>query len=184
MQCPINLHLDQLGEVISELEESLAEYMYGAAVMCLHYNEHKSGVPCEVRDFEERLADATISWTKQYSDKIRRTFGDTDYAVEFAAEGIACLTIDAFTEYTVVERAVRHDGVDFWLAQAGPDARYPFQRTARMESKGITEARYPSDITYALKSGVDQVKQSDQSQLPAYIIATELSKPVIYMVRR
>lgn len=179
---PIVLDLDQLSDVISELDESLAGYMYGAAVMCLQHNEHQSGVPCELRNFEKKLADTAIVWTKPYSDRIRRTFGETGYAAEFAGEGIACLTIRAYTEFKVVERSVRNDGVDFWLADK-LDV-YPFQRAARMESKGITQARSESDIRDAINQGIKQSKKSDRSLLPAYIIATDFGRPVICMVQR
>ncbi len=178
----IVLDLDQLQDAISDLDESLAEYMYCAAVMCLHHNEHKSGVLCELRDFEVSLAETVIVWSRPFSDRIRKTFGDTSYAVEFAAEGISCLTIRAFTEYKIVERAVRKDGVDFWLADESD--MYPMQYTARMESKGITRARSAGDIRTALRQGVSQSKQSDDTLLSAYIIATDFGQPVICMVQR
>ncbi len=179
---PTVLDLDQLNDAITELDQSLADYLYSAAVMCLHYNEHHSGVKCELRNLESTLAQAAIVWTKPYSEKIRRTFGETGYAVEFAAEGLSCLTIRAFTKYKIVERSVKKDGVDFWLADEYDV--YPFQHTARMESKGITKARSDSDIRNAVSRGITQSKQSDHTLLPAYIIATDFGQPVICMVQR
>lgn len=176
------LDLDQITEAITELDQSLADYMYGAAVMCLHENRHQSGVSCALQNLEEALGEMKIVWTKPFSERIRRTFGETGYAVEFAAEGISCLVIRAVTEFKVVERSVRHDGVDFWLADK-LDV-HPFQLAARMESKGITKARYFSDIREAIKNGIAQSKQSDHTHLPVYIIATDFGKPLICMVQR
>ena len=112
------------------------------------------------------------------------TFGDTDYAVEFAAEGIACLTIRATTNYTAIKRSQRNDGVDFWLAESDDLDTLAFQFAARLESKGITEARYPSDIKAKVDEGVNQTKRSDTTRLPAYIIVTDFGKPIIVMVQR
>lgn len=178
------LDLDRLHQAIPEMTESLVGYICEAAVFCFHHHRHRSGVECQIRNLEEILASASIVWTRQFSDRIARTYGDTDYAVEYAAECIACLTVRELTDYTVIERSQRHDGVDFWLAERDEDDAHSFQRAARMESKGITGARYPSDITYPLNKGVEQSKQSDQFRLPAYIIATEFSQPIIYMVQR
>ena len=184
MANPIVIDEEMLREAIPGLIESLAGYMHGAILMCLHHHGHQSGLPCQLRDFEKTLATTEIIWTKPFTDSIRRTYGETSYAVEFAAEGIACLTIRAFTEYTVIERSIKHDGVDFWLAARDDGGEYPFQRAARMESKGITHARSLRDIKTATDKGINQSKQSDHTLLPAYIIATEFSKPVIYMVQR
>ncbi|MDE2749517.1 MAG: hypothetical protein OXI34_11185 [Chloroflexota bacterium] len=184
MANPTVLDLDQLRKAIPYMSVNLADLIHEAVVMCFHHGQHRSGVACQIRDFENILAAATIVWTKSFSDIIQRTFGETGYAVEFAAEGIACLTITEFTEYTVIERSIRHDGVDFWLASKDETGRHTFQRAARMESKGITEARYPSDIKNQLDRGIKQTKQSDHTDLPVYIIATEFSQPVIYMVQR
>ena len=184
MADPTVIDVDHLREAIPEMSESLVEYIYDAIVMCLNHHHHQTGVPCELRDFEKTQAAAALVWTRSYSDRIERTFGETSYAVEFAAEGIACLTIRAFTEYTVIERSIKHDGVDFWLADKDEAGRYPFQRAARMESKGITQARSLSDIRSSVTKGIEQTKQSDHTHLPVYIIATEFSQPVIYLVQR
>lgn len=184
MANPIVIDVDMLREAIPGLTESLAGYMQGAILMCLHHHSHQTGVRCELRDLEKLLAAAAIVWTKPYSDSIERTYGETSYAVEFAAEGIACLTIRAYTQYTVIRRSIKDEGVDFWLAERDDEDNYIFQCAGRMESKGITEARYLSDITYSIDKGIEQSKQTDHTRLPAYIIATEFSKPVIYMVQR
>jgi len=180
----IILDLDKLNRALPHVSESLVEYMYDAAVFVLNHHRHPSGLNCELRNLEEKLNNARLVWTRPYSECMENTFGDTSYAVEFAAEGVACLTIRATTQYTAIRRSQRNDGVDFWLAESDDLDRFPFQFAARMESKGITEARYPSDIKARIEEGTNQSKRSDQSRLPAYIIATDFGKPVIVMVQR
>ena len=180
----IVIDLDKLQEAVPEMTESLVGYIYDAAVYCLHHGSHLSGVGCEVRDYESKVMDATMVWTKQYSGRIERTYGETDYAVEFAGEAVACLMVRELTDYTVIERSQRHDGVDFWLAERRDEDKFRFHREARMESKGITEARYPSDIKTKVDGAITQTKRSDHTLLPAYIIVTEFSGPVILMVQR
>ena len=99
-------------------------------------------------------------------------------------EGIAFLTIIAFTEYTVIERSQIGEGIDFWLARKEDVDEFSFQRDARMEVKGITEAEYESQIIGQVRNGIEQSKGSDDTGLPAYIIVTEFSRPVVYMVQR
>ena len=180
----IVLDLDKIHESIPEMAKSLADYMYDAAVFCFHHHGYSSGRRCEVRNLEETFEITSLVWTRQITDRILRTFGDTSYAVEFAAEGIACLTIQALTPYTVFKRSQRNDGVDFWLTENFDQDSYTLQRAARMESKGITDAIYPSDIKTPLDAGYIQSRKSDDTGLPVFIIATEFSKPVIVMVQR
>ena len=178
------LDFDKLKLAFPRVRTSLLEYIYDAAVFLLNHHDHEAGLRFEIRNLEERLNFATLVWTRPYSECMINTFGDTGYAVEFAAEGMACLTIRATTKYTAIKRSQRNDGVDFWLAEREDLDRFPFQFAARMESKGITEARYPSDIKARLEEGANQSKRSDNSQLPAYIIVTDFGKPVIVMVQR
>lgn len=178
------LNLDTLAEAIPGLSAALAQTMYEAAVMCLELHWHESGVSCKVRGLANALAETEVRWTGRFSDRIRRTFGDTTFAVEMAAEGLACLTIRELTDYIVIERAVRGDGIDFWLALREREADHTRERAASMECKGIFEARFESDIAYRLRQGLRQSERSGYTNLPAFVIVSEFSNPVIYMVAR
>lgn len=178
------LGLDTLNQALPHVRASLVEYICDAAVFLLNHHRHLSGLSCELRNLEEKLNNARFVWTRPYSECMENTFGSTGYAVEFAAEGVACLTIRATTKFTAIRRSQRNDGVDFWLAESDDLDRFPFQFAARMESKGITEARYPSDIKAKVDEGINQSKRSDKTRLPAYIIVTDFGKPVIVMVQR
>lgn len=178
------LDLDKLNQALPRVRASLINYIYDAAVYLLHHHRHETGLCCEIRSLDEKLNDAKLVWSRPYAEEMINTFGDTDYAVEFAAEAVACLTIRATTKYTAIKRSQRYDGVDFWLAESEDLDRFPFQFAARMESKGITKARYPSDIKAKVDEGIIQSKRSDESLLPVYIIVTDFGEPVIVKVQR
>ena len=178
------LDLDKIRQALPRVRTSLIDYIYDAAVFLLPHHRHQSGLRCEISSLAENLYFATLVWTRPFSESMTNTFGDTDYAVEFAAEGLACLTIRATTNYTAIKRSQRNDGVDFWLAESDDLDGFEFQFAARMECKGITEARYPSDIKAKVDEGINQSKRSDSARLPAYIIVTDFGKPIIVMVRR
>lgn len=178
------LDLDTLTQALPRVRASLIEYIYDAAVFLQNHHRYQTGLCCEIRSLEEMLHNARLVWTRPYSECMENTFGDTSYAVEFAAEGIACLTIRATTEFTAIRRSQRNDGVDFWLTESDDRDKFPFQFAARMESKGITEARYPSDIKSKIEEGSNQSKRSDESRLPAYILVTDFGEPVVVKVQK
>lgn len=178
------LNLDDLSADIPALTDSLALRMQEAVVMCMEPHGHSSGVLCELRNLHEVLAELRIKWRMSYSDPIRRSFGDSRNAAERAGEAIAILTVIAVEDYSVVECARIGDGFDFWLSPANDDDDddYLFQDAMGLESKGLSHARFPSDITGAIKDGIAQIVNSKNAEVPALVVATEFSRPVIYMV--
>ncbi len=177
------LDLDDLTTDIPALTDSFATQMQEAVVMCMTPHNHASGVSCHLRDVDKVHGEVSIKWQTQYSDRIRRAFGEARNAAEKAGEGIAILTILARTDYTVVERARIGDGFDFWLSLSDEDDQFPFQLEAGLEAKGLSGARYPSEIVRAINDGIDQIRESINASVPAWVVATEFSRPVIYMVQ-
>jgi len=151
--------------------------------MCMTPHNHASGVACNLRDLDQLLGEVKIKWQTLYSERIRRAFGEARNAAERAGEGIAILTILARTDYTVIERARIGDGFDFWLSRSDDDDEFLFQYEAGLEAKGLSYAQYPSQIAGAVNDGIGQIKKSDNADLPAWVLATEFSRPVIYMVQ-
>ncbi|MDE2949390.1 MAG: hypothetical protein OXT68_01370 [Chloroflexota bacterium] len=183
MSNPIVLNVDDLTEDIPALTSSFARLMQEAIVMCMMPHNHASGVLCNLQDLESVLEEVRIDWKTSYSERIRRAFGAPRNAAERAGEGIAILTILALTEYTVFERAPIGNGFDFWLSRNDEDDQFPFQYEAGLEAKGLSHAQYPSQIVRAVNDGIDQIKNSDNADLPAWVLATEFSRPVIYLVQ-
>ena len=177
------LDLDDLTTDIPALTASLAIHMQEAVVMCMNPHNHVPGVLCAVRDLDDELDTVRIQWKLSYSELIRRAFGNTRNAAEKAGEAIAILTVTAFTDYTVVERARIGDGFDFWISRNDDDHDFLFQQTIGLECKGLSNASYPSEIVAAVNRGIKQIKESPNAKFPALVLATEFSRPVVYMVQ-
>jgi len=177
------LDLDDLNTDIPALTASLAIHMQEAVVMCMNPHDHEPGVLCAVRDLDDELVTARIQWKMSYSDKIRRAFGNARNAAEKAGEAIAILTVTAVTDYTVVERARIGNGFDFWISQNDGENDYLFQQTIGLECKSLSNANYSSEIVAAVKRGIKQIEESTNANFPALVLATEFSRPVIYMVQ-
>ncbi|MCY4465391.1 MAG: hypothetical protein OXE46_07635 [Chloroflexi bacterium] len=180
---PIILDLDDLSTDIPALTGALALQMQEAVVMCMNSQEKSSGVSCDLRNLDEALGNLRILWKMSYSERIRRAFGDSRNAAERAGEAIAILTVLAFTDYTVIERARIGSGFDFWLSRTDDNEEYLFQHEMGLESKGLSHAKYPSQIVTAVRDGLAQIRKSKYAKLPALVVATEFSRPVIYMVQ-
>ena len=183
MVTPIILDLDDLTTDIPALTDSFAKQMQEAVVMCMRTHNHASDVSCNLRDLDQILGEVRIRWRTLYSERIRRAYGDARNAAERAGEGIAILTILALTDYSVFERARIGDGFDFWLSRSDDDDQFLFQREAGLEAKGLSDAKYPSQIVKAVNDGIDQTRKSPNASVPVWVLATEFSRPVIYMVQ-
>ena len=185
------LDLDDLSTDIPALTAAMALRMQEAVVMCMEPHGHSSGVSCELRNLDELLAGLRIQWKMSYSERIRRAFGESRNAAEQAGEAIAILVILRFTDFIVIERARIGSGFDFWLSRTDEDYDYLFQHEMGLEAKGLSHARYPSDITEAIKGGIAQIANAQKDQkdrdtnakVPGLIVATDFSRPTIYMVR-
>lgn len=178
------LDLETLFADLPFLTQWLAEQYYSALVVCLEYLRHEPGIQVEVRNLLESLADLKIQWSKPISEDDFRSWGEPRNAVEYAAEGIAWLIIRKFTDYTVMERSHIGDGVDFWLGTNADAKKRIFQRRARMEVKGRLRLTYDSQLRQVLREALRQTDRSDYTELPAFIVLVEFSRPLIYLVRK
>jgi hypothetical protein len=88
------------------------------------------------------------------------------------------------TGYTVVQRAVKGTGIDYWL---GEEDVLPFQNMARLEISGILHGE-ASDVQQRVKEKINQTRRSDMTisgnPLPAFIVVVEFSQPLAQVVRR
>lgn len=84
------------------------------------------------------------------------------------------------TEFTVIRRAVKGEGVDFWLGYKTD--KEPFQDVARLEVSGILEGN-ESKIKARVHQKKEQTYPTDDDY-SAYIVIVEFSKPVSYLERK
>lgn len=97
-------------------------------------------------------------------------FGTTlQEATQYGAYALALLLMRALTGYTVIERARKGTGFDWWL---GNDDNL-FQRKARLEVSGIlhgTKRRLNARVRARLR----QTRQSDELEIPAYVVRAKV----------
>ena len=105
---------------------------------------------------------------------------DTQELTEYAATGIAILLIVEMTEFTVIKRARKGEGIDYWLGRKSD--KPPFQNKARMEVSGIFTGN-ETKIKARVKQKKEQTFPTD-GDYPAYVIVVEFSKPVSYMEKK
>ena len=113
-----------------------------------------------------------VHWMSPHEDAAR-SWSDHPVAVEFGAYGVAFLLIRELTEFTVIERARKGHGFDYWL---GHDDEL-FQRKARLEVSGMSSGS-DQDIHARTKEKLNQTKPSDESGLAAYIVVVEFRHPI------
>ena len=178
------LDLESLFFELLVMTDWYAGECYSALLVCLEHNNHKSGTETDLRDLDETLVRLELVWTKPIEDNDRRNWGGPSNAAERAGEGMAWLIIHGFTDYTVIKRSLKKTGVDFWLGYKEDVEKLVFQDKARMEAKGRTELQYDSQIQRVVNEALEQTEQSDSTNLPAYIVVTEFSRPVIYLVKK
>ena len=165
------LNLDDLGNsYIPGITPNLGNALSEAGAICLESQGHLQGVRLAVRGLSDHSYG--LAWTPALQRAPRAW--QPNRATEFGAEGIAVLLAKNETQYTVIEATVRSTGIDYWL---GNESDITLQRKARLEVSGIRSA-HDSTITQRVNDKLTQTNQSDDTQLPAYVIVVEFSRPV------
>ena len=151
-----------------------------AGAVCLEEQGHSCSVTFSVNgDYKEAFTLVRPTVTEQ----MRRCWNDYDIATEHGAYGIACLLILVPTDYTIIRRSRRGTGFDYWVGYVESENELIFQDKARLEVSGLRSA---SDILVRarVRYKKTQTKKSDDSQLPAYVVVIEFSRPTGEVVRR
>lgn len=162
--------LDSLREGIPSFTPEFGSILAQVASFCLENQNHRCSVQMTVNgEYNDVLS---LSW-ESVTDQIRRNWNDLQEATEFGAVGIAILLIIRLTEYTVVQRAWKGTGFDYWL---GYKNDILFQNKARLEVSGILKGDKKM-VEYRVNQKIKQVETYD-SPLPAFIIVVEFSNPI------
>ncbi len=152
-----------------------------ASVVCLDNQGHKSGVTFEVFGYINQ--NIILSWETEVTPQIKDTWNDLQDATEDGASYLAILIIYHFTPYKVIKRSAKRTGFDYWLGEK-EDEQYPFQNKARLEISGILQENKKNPINRRADVKLIQTKQSDNLNLPAYIVIVEFSKPQSQVVKK
>lgn len=163
------LKLNRIPGITEALGGALAE----AASECLEDRGHDSGVAMQIDgDCVHRVQ---VLWTKHANPEQRaRAWNDTEVATEWGAYGVVALLIHELTDYTIVEKARKGGGFDFWLGGKGSDDPL-FQGKARLEVSGIREGDDQA-VQARVKRKMRQTVPSDGT-LPGVVAIVEFGAP-------
>lgn len=166
------LDLRNLDVGMPGITPALAQSMHEAAAVCLDHNSHVPGALLTINGAIQRT-DA-LDWTPPNTQTIN-SWADMQEATEKGACGIAALLVRDLTSLTVVERARKKTGFDYWL---GPKAVTTplFQQKKRLEVSGILAAAGNS-VNQRLNIKVNQVN-AVPSPLDALIVIVDFRTPL------
>ena len=160
------------------IESPLGESFAHAASVCLETGRHESGVTMPI---EGDIRKSYPVFWEGIDDQVRRSWADLQDATEMGAYGIAALVIVKLTEFTVIERARKGKGFDYWLGPKNKEAEL-FQNAARMEVSGILIGD-EGEIERRVRAKLAQVKPSP-GRHAAFIVVVEFGGPRTKMVRK
>lgn len=172
-----SLVLSDLLDGLPKLSPVLAGALAEAASVCLERYGHPDNVRMSVTgDYPVRYLVERLAVTDQHRD----SYTDTEEATEWGACGIAILMILDLTNYTVVQRAVKNTGFDYWLGEREDPI---LQKKARLEVSGIGIGTEGNIRTRAQRKH-RQTTKSDALQMEAIVVIVEFSTPAAHMESR
>jgi len=174
------LVLTELAKGLPGVTPAFGDALAEAGAICFDSQNHSVGVELKVNGtFEARYQ---VFW-QQVTDQMLRCWNDAEYTTEQGAYGVAFLLVLDLTEYTVIEKARKGSGFDYWLGRGEDSRRLPFQNVARLEVSGIRSGD-DSLVRARVSEKLRQVAPSDITKLPAYILVVEFGSPLSKVVKK
>jgi hypothetical protein len=173
-----DLLLDKLEQGTPGITQAWGALLAEASSVCLECHKHPRGIELKVYGSESTVF--RVFWSNDVTEQVLSAWDDDQDYTEFGACGIAVLLILELTEFTVIRRARKGTGVDYWLGFR--DTEKPFQNAARLEVSGILKGDNST-----IRSRVNQKKRQTEptdGTLPAYVVVVEFSKPLSHMVKK
>ena len=172
------LDMDILKEGLPGITPAIGTLFAEASLLCFHQHGHPVGTRLII-DGTFKTSHPVI-WSDAITEQTVDAWQDQQEATEFGACGIAILLVLKLTSYTVIRRAVKGDGIDYWFGKQ--DAQPPFQNAARLEISGILTGD-DSAIRRRLREKQAQTTPTD-GLLPAHVVIVEFSSPLAhYLVK-
>lgn len=169
------LDLASLATFMPRLLPELAVAMGWAAAVNLEEVGHQPGVLLEV-DGSVR-GNFVLSWPSTYPQALR-SWADPDEATEQGACAVAALLVAALTELTIVERARKGTGFDYWLGRRD-DPEPLFQNKTRLEVSGIRRGE-ATEVRRRERQKLAQVARLETEhtgRLPVIVVIVEFGTP-------
>lgn len=173
-----SLTLESLQDGLPGLTQAWGKLLCEASTFCLVAQSHSKGVELKVKGMTNTAFN--LYWQAEITEQIKAAWNDEQDLTEFGACGIAILLILKLTGFTVIERARKGTGVDYWLGYKNTDR--PFQNAARLEVSGILNGDM-SAVKTRVNKKLKQTTPTDGA-LPAFIVVVEFSKPLSHLVKK
>jgi len=173
-----NLNLNILDRGLPGITPCWGGFLSEASATCLVSQNHQLGVEMSV--LGSKKAQFKIFWDNTIRTQEFSAWNDEQELTEYGACGIAIILVLELTGYTVIQRAKKGTGVDYWLGYK--DSSLPFENSARLEVSGIMTGD-DKEIKGRVKKKTKQTEPSD-GLLPAYVVVVEFSKPLSHLVQK
>jgi hypothetical protein len=173
-----DLRLSALEQGLPGLSRTWGAFLAQAGTICLECQNHKTGV--ELKVFGTKPAVFNLCWGDQKTEQVLNSWDDLQEATEYGACGVAILLVLKLTPFTVIRRARKGTGIDYWLGRKNADK--PFQDAARLEISGILQGS-DGQVKSRISTKKKQTEASDYG-LPAYVVVVEFSQPVSHLVKK
>jgi hypothetical protein len=174
----VKIDLIELAENgVPRMTRSWCATLAECASLCLSLNGHRKETMLSlVGDFRRMVAIRPLN----VSDVVTRTHNDLEVAAEMGAYGVAFLLIQVLTPLTVIERARKKTGFDYWLGDKDDEL---MQRKARLEVSGLHKQSEQA-FRRRIKIKIEQTKVSDSLNLPAWVIVVHFRHPKAHVEER
>jgi hypothetical protein len=180
------LQLERLKRGFPGVSPVLGAAHYEACLVCLHDQQHESGVALAVKGTFETIFQ--LQWEESVTEQMQRAWQDLPLATEIAACGLAFLLMEALTDYVILEKSVKTTGFDYWLTNkqnvSNPMEDFVLPKEARLEISGILQAKSQATVQARIRQKLNQTSVSDKTGFPAYIIVVEFSRPEVQVMKK
>ncbi len=173
----LEISLNDLDKGCSGITATWGKFLSEASACCLESKSHISGVEMIIEGIMSQKR--KIFWNNEITEQTLNAWHDTQELTEYGASGVAIALILKLTEYSVIQRAVKGEGVDYWL---GKKTESFIQKAARLEISGIFEGN-DSKIKTRIKQKLEQTCPTD-GEFPAFIVVVEFTKPISHLLKK
>ncbi len=162
---------------IPGISEATGAYLCEGCVVCMNRQSHSSGVQLSLKG--DKTASIPTEWSMAYTDQLDRSWQDQEVATEHGAVCLSVLLSLRLTDYTILRRARKKTGVDYFLCNKEDVL---FQDSALLEVSGIYNGQDKVDAR--AKQKLKQTNQSNSTGLPTYVSVVEFSEPSVTFVKK
>lgn len=147
------------------------------AVVAMHKAQHKSPLSMSLSGMASMTCN--VEWSTDVSEQMLRTHADVEVNTERAAVCLSVLLTKDLTGLTILQRACKGTGFDYWLS----DSDTSYFPKAILEVSGIAAETQGNTLSKRIEVKKQQIEKSKDLGLPAYISIIEFSTPKAYYNR-